>query len=159
MLQKKRGVGLQLHLFLGAEFLELKVFGNIELERSYKNWSGAAPNTLLRETLPGQLVFQKDIVFFCHLDRKNLGSASELNLASPKVWIASLLSTCAIFFFQIYFSCKIVPHPIFNSWLKNPLTSYSLSSKKEGRYEMGAGQIFSTLTRFVENACHIYMSK
>jgi hypothetical protein len=34
VLQKKRGIGLQLHFFLGAEFLELKVFGNAELERS-----------------------------------------------------------------------------------------------------------------------------
>jgi hypothetical protein len=44
VLQKKHGVGLQLHLFLGTEFLELKVFGNAELERSCKNRSGAVPN-------------------------------------------------------------------------------------------------------------------
>jgi hypothetical protein len=38
VLQEKRGVGLQLHVFLGAEFVELDVFGTVELERS---WSGA----------------------------------------------------------------------------------------------------------------------
>jgi len=34
VLQKKCEVDLQLHLFLGAEFVELKVFGNAELEQS-----------------------------------------------------------------------------------------------------------------------------
>jgi hypothetical protein len=34
VLQEKRGVGLQLHVFLGAEFVELDVFGTMELERS-----------------------------------------------------------------------------------------------------------------------------
>jgi hypothetical protein len=34
VLQEKRGVGLQLHVFLGAEFVELDVFGTVELERS-----------------------------------------------------------------------------------------------------------------------------
>jgi hypothetical protein len=32
--QTKRGVGLQLHLFCGAEFLERGMFDNVELERS-----------------------------------------------------------------------------------------------------------------------------
>jgi hypothetical protein len=36
VLQEKRGVGLQLHVFLGAEFVELDVFGIVELERSWK---------------------------------------------------------------------------------------------------------------------------
>ena len=45
VLQKKRGVGLQLHLFLRAEFVELKVFGNAKMEQSCKNMSGAVPNT------------------------------------------------------------------------------------------------------------------
>ena len=55
MLQKKkRGVSLQLYLFLRTKFLELKVFGNIlelkvfgntELERSCKNRTRAVPNT------------------------------------------------------------------------------------------------------------------
>jgi hypothetical protein len=31
--------------FFGAEFVELKVFGNAELEWSCKNRSGAVPNT------------------------------------------------------------------------------------------------------------------
>jgi hypothetical protein len=31
VLQEKRGVGLQLHVFLGAEFVELDVFGTVEL--------------------------------------------------------------------------------------------------------------------------------
>jgi hypothetical protein len=44
---KKRGVGLQLHVFLGAEFVELDVFGTVELERSWKNGSRAVPNTPL----------------------------------------------------------------------------------------------------------------
>jgi hypothetical protein len=35
------------HLFLGAEFSKLKVFDNAELERSYKNRSGAVLNTPL----------------------------------------------------------------------------------------------------------------
>jgi hypothetical protein len=34
VLQEKLGVGLQLHVFLGAEFVELDVFGTVELERS-----------------------------------------------------------------------------------------------------------------------------
>jgi hypothetical protein len=34
VLQKKHGVGLQLYVFLGVEFLQLKVFGNAELEQS-----------------------------------------------------------------------------------------------------------------------------
>jgi hypothetical protein len=34
VLQEKRGVGLQLHVFLGAEFVELDVFSTVELERS-----------------------------------------------------------------------------------------------------------------------------
>jgi hypothetical protein len=51
LLRKKRGVGgvplevLQLHVFLGAEFVELDVFGTVELERSWKNGSRALPNT------------------------------------------------------------------------------------------------------------------
>jgi hypothetical protein len=45
VLQEKRGVGLQLHVFLGAEFVELDVFGTMELERSWKNGSRAVPNT------------------------------------------------------------------------------------------------------------------
>jgi hypothetical protein len=44
VLQEKHGVDLQLHFFLGTEFLELKVFDNAELERSCKNGSGAVPN-------------------------------------------------------------------------------------------------------------------
>ena len=32
-------------------------------------------------------------------------------------------------------------------------------SQKESRYGMRAGQTFSTLTRFVENTCNIYISK
>jgi hypothetical protein len=47
VLQEKRGVGLQLHVFLGAEFVELDVFGTMELERSWKNGSRAVPNTPL----------------------------------------------------------------------------------------------------------------
>jgi hypothetical protein len=47
VLQEKRGVGLQLHVFLGAEFVELHVFGTVELERSWKNGSRAVPNTPL----------------------------------------------------------------------------------------------------------------
>jgi hypothetical protein len=31
VLQEKRGVGLQLHVFLGAEFVKLDVFGTVEL--------------------------------------------------------------------------------------------------------------------------------
>jgi hypothetical protein len=37
VLQEKRGVG--------AEFVELDVFGTVELERSWKNGSRAVPNT------------------------------------------------------------------------------------------------------------------
>jgi hypothetical protein len=47
VLQEKRGVSLQLHVFLGAEFVELDVFGTVELERSWKNGSRAVPNTPL----------------------------------------------------------------------------------------------------------------
>jgi hypothetical protein len=47
VLQEKRGVGLQLHVFLGAEFMELDVFGTVELERSWKNGSREVPNTPL----------------------------------------------------------------------------------------------------------------
>jgi hypothetical protein len=47
VLQEKRGVSLQLHVFLGAEFVELDVFGIVELERSWKNRSRAVPNTPL----------------------------------------------------------------------------------------------------------------
>jgi hypothetical protein len=47
VLQEKRGVGLHLHVFLGAEFVELDVFGTVELERSWKNGSRAVPNTPL----------------------------------------------------------------------------------------------------------------
>jgi hypothetical protein len=47
VLQEKRGVGLQLHVFLGAEFVELDVFGTVELERSWKNGSRAVPSTPL----------------------------------------------------------------------------------------------------------------
>jgi hypothetical protein len=43
VLQEKRGVGLQLHVFLGAEFVELDVFGTVELERSWKNGSREHP--------------------------------------------------------------------------------------------------------------------
>jgi hypothetical protein len=43
--KKKRGVGLQLHVFLGAEFVEPDVFGTVKLERSWKNGSRAVPNT------------------------------------------------------------------------------------------------------------------
>jgi hypothetical protein len=50
VLQEKRGVGLQLHVFLGAEFVELDVFGTVELERSWKNGSRAVPNTPLIST-------------------------------------------------------------------------------------------------------------
>jgi hypothetical protein len=39
--QEKRGVGLQLHVFLVAEFVELDVFGTVKLERSWKNGSRA----------------------------------------------------------------------------------------------------------------------
>jgi hypothetical protein len=45
--RKKHRVVLQLHLFLGAEFSEMEVFGNAELERSCKNGSGVVPNTPL----------------------------------------------------------------------------------------------------------------
>ena len=46
VLQKKKcGVNPQFYLFLRVEFLELRVFGNVELERSYKSGSGAVPNT------------------------------------------------------------------------------------------------------------------
>jgi hypothetical protein len=45
VLQEKRGVGLQLHVFLGAEFVEPDVFGTVKLERSWKNGSRAVPNT------------------------------------------------------------------------------------------------------------------
>jgi hypothetical protein len=45
VLQEKRGVGLQLHVFLRAEFVELDVFVTVELERSWKNGSRAVPNT------------------------------------------------------------------------------------------------------------------
>jgi hypothetical protein len=47
VLQEKRGVGLQLHVFLVAEFVELDVFDTVELERSWKNGSRAVPNTPL----------------------------------------------------------------------------------------------------------------
>jgi hypothetical protein len=33
------------NVFLGAEFVELDVFGTVELERSWKNGSRAVPNT------------------------------------------------------------------------------------------------------------------
>jgi hypothetical protein len=46
-LREKCGVGLQLHVFLGAEFMELDVLGTVELERSWKNGSRAVPNTPL----------------------------------------------------------------------------------------------------------------
>jgi hypothetical protein len=36
VLQKKHGVGPKLHLFLEAEFFELEVFGNAELEWNQK---------------------------------------------------------------------------------------------------------------------------
>jgi hypothetical protein len=46
LLHKKRGVGgVPLHVFLGAEFVELDAFGTVELERSWKNGSRAVPNT------------------------------------------------------------------------------------------------------------------
>jgi hypothetical protein len=45
VIHKKCGVGFKLHLFLGAEFLELRVFGNAELEQSCENESGAVPKT------------------------------------------------------------------------------------------------------------------
>ena len=32
--------------FFGAEFVELNVFCNVELERNWKNRSGAVPNTI-----------------------------------------------------------------------------------------------------------------
>jgi hypothetical protein len=32
-LEYQRGVGLQLHLFCEAEFMELRVFGNMKLEK------------------------------------------------------------------------------------------------------------------------------
>jgi hypothetical protein len=47
VLQEKRGVGLQLHVFLGAKFVKLDVFGTVELERSWKNGRRAVPNTPL----------------------------------------------------------------------------------------------------------------
>lgn len=47
-LQKKRGISPQLYIFLGAEFLELKVFGNVELKWSYKNESETVPNTPIK---------------------------------------------------------------------------------------------------------------
>jgi hypothetical protein len=43
--RKKSEVSLQLYLFHGAEFCELRVFGNMELEQSYKNRSRAVLNT------------------------------------------------------------------------------------------------------------------
>jgi hypothetical protein len=50
VLQEKRGVGL--HVFLGAEFVELDVFGTVELERSWKNGSRTIPNTpLVRQSI------------------------------------------------------------------------------------------------------------
>jgi hypothetical protein len=48
VLQKKRGVDLQLHLFVGVEFVELKMFGNADLELSCKNRSGIVLNTPVR---------------------------------------------------------------------------------------------------------------
>jgi hypothetical protein len=45
VLREKRGVGLQLHVFLGAKFVELDVFGTVELKRSWKNGSRGVPNT------------------------------------------------------------------------------------------------------------------
>jgi hypothetical protein len=45
---KKSGVSSQLHLFLRAEFVELKVFGNTELEWSYKKREQSSPKHLLR---------------------------------------------------------------------------------------------------------------
>jgi hypothetical protein len=47
VLQEKREVGLQLHVFLGAEFVELDVFDTVELERIWKNGSRAVLNTPL----------------------------------------------------------------------------------------------------------------
>jgi hypothetical protein len=52
VLQEKRGVGLQLHVFLGAEFVELDVFGTVKLEQSWKNGSRAVPNTPLTSRVP-----------------------------------------------------------------------------------------------------------
>jgi hypothetical protein len=37
LLHKKPEVGLKLHLFLGAGFLELRVFGNAELRKRERN--------------------------------------------------------------------------------------------------------------------------
>jgi hypothetical protein len=45
VLQKKRRVSSQLHIFLKAEFLKLKVFSDVGLERSCKNKSEAVLNT------------------------------------------------------------------------------------------------------------------
>jgi hypothetical protein len=36
---------------------------------------------------------------------------------------------------------------------------YTTSSQEKSRYENNAGQTFSTLIRFVENTCNIYISK
>jgi hypothetical protein len=55
VLQEKRGVGLQLYVFLGAEFVELDVFGTVELERSWKNGSRAVPNTPLILRITGEV--------------------------------------------------------------------------------------------------------
>jgi hypothetical protein len=44
VLHKRRGVSLKLYLFLGAESLALRVFGNAELEQSYRNGSGTVSN-------------------------------------------------------------------------------------------------------------------
>jgi hypothetical protein len=55
LLHKKRGVGLQLYVFLGAEFVELDVFGTVELERSWKNGSRAVPNTPLILRITGEV--------------------------------------------------------------------------------------------------------
>ena len=43
-LREKHGVGPKLHLFLGAEFVELDLFGRKVWEQSYKRWSRAVPN-------------------------------------------------------------------------------------------------------------------
>jgi hypothetical protein len=48
----------QLHVFLGAEFVELDVFGTVELERSWKNGSRAVPNTPLEPHMH-LVVFQR----------------------------------------------------------------------------------------------------
>jgi hypothetical protein len=45
VLQEKRGVGLWLHVFLGAEFVKLDVFGTVKLEQSWKNRSRSVPDT------------------------------------------------------------------------------------------------------------------